>query len=107
VNCPICGAAGCHYWELKRTGTWHPVPAALDHELVLPADHLSPRMYFEPQKSGASFAIALDPREACWVIANGTNVDGRRYRVSFDGWDGRVGHDGRVVVRCDPLEAPV
>lgn len=69
----------------------------------LPVDHLSPVWMLEPFRPGPC-AIALDPREACFVVANGCTLDGIRYRASFKGWDGEVGEDGRVVVRLDPVE---
>lgn len=48
------------------------------------------------------FTVALDPREAEFVLARGWGrVDGVRWRVSLEGWTGKVENDGRVTVRCD------
>lgn len=102
--CPACGDPGCHYWLLRRNETWHPLAAGLDRSAIPESNYLTPIYRFEPVRPSQPFAIALDPREACYVIANGATLDGHRYRCSFDGWDGTVGPDGRVVVRCDPEE---
>lgn len=71
----------------------------------LPDDVLQPiwLMEIEAPRYGPG-AIALDPREACYVLANGAELDGRRFVASFEGWDGRVRPDGRVVLRLDPVE---
>lgn len=107
--CPVCGDADCHYWELYRQQTWHaPTPTPAPRADGIPAEsrgYLQPIWRYEPARPGPA-AIALDPREACWVIANGCTLDGVTYRASFDGWDGRVQPDGRVTVRIDPVEAP-
>lgn len=99
--CPVCESSDCHYWKLHGSQTWHPVPAP--HQAGIPPEYLRPLWRLEPGRPGP-FAIGLDPREACYVIANGATLDGIRYRCSFDGWDGTVDQDGRITVRCDPLE---
>lgn len=107
MTCPVCGEAGCHYWAMQQRQTWHPAPAPVEIPAESRApDALIPIWRYEPVRPGPA-AIALDPREACWVIANGCTLDGVEYRASFDGWDGRVQPDGRVTVRIDPIEAPV
>ncbi len=48
--------------------------------------------------NGVSY-IALDPREACYVIAKGAKIDGKPVKVTLDGMDGHVESDGRVTVK--------
>lgn len=99
--CPVCESSDCHYWALQRSQTWHPAPA--EHQPGIPTEYLKPLWRYEPGRKGP-FSIGLDPREACFVIANGATLDGVRYRCSFNGWGGTVDLDGRVTVRCDPVE---
>lgn len=74
----------------------------------LPADHLAPIWRLEPKEGGTVFAIGLDPREAEFVLERGwATLDGIHYRVSLDGWTGKIEGDGRISVRCmvaDELE---
>lgn len=70
----------------------------------LPEDYLEPVWRLRPDRPGPA-AIALDPREACHVVANGCTLDGIVYDASFDGWGGEVQSDGRVTVRLNPQEA--
>lgn len=70
----------------------------------LPEDYLEPVWRLRPDRPGPA-AIALDPREACYVVANGAVLDGVTYEASFDGWDGAIQVDGRVVVRLNPVQA--
>lgn len=72
----------------------------------LPGDHLAPVWRLRPDRPGPC-AVGLDPREACFVLANGAVVDGIAYTASFRGWDGITEEDGRVTVRLDPVEAEV
>lgn len=69
----------------------------------LPEDYLTPVWRLRPDKPGPA-AIALDPREACFVVANGATLDGVTYEASFDGWDGTIQADGRVTVRLNPVQ---
>ena len=69
----------------------------------LPEDYLTPVWRLRPDRPGPA-SIALDPREACFVVANGATIDGISYEASFDGWGGEVQTDGRVVVRLNPVE---
>ena len=66
----------------------------------LPDDHLRPiwRGYLNGNGVGT---IALDPREAKWVLAHGCLLDGVRYRCSLQGFDGALEKDGRVTVRIE------
>ena len=68
----------------------------------LPSDHLRPVFRQRPGNGGV-FTIALDPREAEFVLARGWAIlDGVQYRASLDGCGGgEVEMDGRVMVRCD------
>jgi hypothetical protein len=72
----------------------------------LPQDHLKPIWRLRPDRPGPC-ALALDPREACFVLANGATLDGITYTASFEGWDGIVEADGRVTVRLNPVAAEV
>ena len=72
----------------------------------LPEDYLAPVWRLRPDRPGPC-ALALDPREACYVIANGAKLDGISYTATFDGWDGAVETDGRVTVRLNPVELEV
>ena len=68
---------------------------------MLPSDHLRPIFRQRPGNGGV-FTIALDPREAAFVLGRGwATLDGVRYHVSLDGCDGVVDMDGRVMIRCD------
>jgi hypothetical protein len=76
----------------------------------LPADHLCPIWRREPAVNGVG-SIALDPREARFVLERGwALLDGEKWTTSLD-WDGIVEGDGRVsvritrVVQSDLLEA--
>lgn len=66
--------------------------------------HLTPIWRHQPNHGSGIFVMGLDPRDACYVLANGAKVDGKTYRVSFEGCDGKVQGDGRVAVRFE--EAP-
>lgn len=68
----------------------------------LPRDHLAPVWRLRPDRPGPG-ALALDPREACYVVAHGCTLDGISYTASFQGWDGITQPDGRVTVRIDPV----
>lgn len=68
----------------------------------LPEDYLEPVWRLRPDRPGPC-ALALDPREACYVLANGATLDGVTYTASFAGWDGMVQPDGRVTVRLNPV----
>ena len=67
---------------------------------MLPKDHLRPiwRGYLNGNGVGT---LALDPREAKWVLEHGATLDGVRYRCSLKGWPGTVEKDGRVTVRLE------
>lgn len=76
----------------------------------LPADHLCPIWRREATLNGVA-SIALDPREAEFVLERGfALLDGEVWTTSLD-WDGIVEGDGRVAVRIiravrsEPLEA--
>jgi hypothetical protein len=69
--------------------------------LRLRREHLPPVFRCEPSIDRGIFTIALDPREAEFVLERGwVTLDGIRYRVNLYGLDGQVEGDGRVVVRC-------
>jgi hypothetical protein len=64
----------------------------------LPADHLSPIWRRMPTVTGVA-SMALDPREAQFVVERGWAVlDGVKWRATL-AWDGSVESDGRVDVR--------
>lgn len=65
--------------------------------------YLPPVWRLRPDRPGPC-ALGLDPREACYVVANGATIDGVDYECSFTGWGGTVDSDGRVSVRMDPVE---
>lgn len=67
-------------------------------------NYLAPIWRLRPDRPGPC-AIGLDPREACFVVANGARIDGIDYTATFAGWDGILQPDGRVTVRLDPIEA--
>lgn len=76
----------------------------------LPADHLCPLWRREATTNGVA-SIALDPREASFVLERGfALLDGEVWKTSLD-WGGIVEGDGRVSVRiikavqASPLEA--
>jgi len=100
VTCPICHDEGCHYYQLRLSETWHP-PVA-DRQDGIPADYVRPVWRLRPERHGIA-VIALDPREALWVLANGCTLDGHQYHASLED-DGRVQGDGRVQVRIVPAE---
>jgi len=68
----------------------------------LPTDYLTPVWRLRPDRPGPA-ALALDPREACYVVANGCTLDGIAYTATFTGWDGITQPDGRVTVRLEPM----
>lgn len=70
---------------------------------TLPSDYLAPVWRLRPDRPGPC-ALGLDPREACFVVANGATIDGINYTATFAGWDGILQPDGRVTVRLDPVE---
>ena len=69
---------------------------------MLPADHLAPLWRLQPNHERHVFVLALDPREAGFVLGRGwATLDGERYLPSLDGWDGMIGKDGRVSLRFE------
>jgi hypothetical protein len=69
----------------------------------LPADHLSPIWRRMPTVTGVA-SMALDPREAEFVVGRGWAVlDGEKWRATL-AWDGIVESDGRVDVRLARVE---
>lgn len=103
MTCPVCAQDGCPYWQLHRAQSWHPPPAGLGRPAGIPPDSLRPLWRCTPGRSGVA-VVALDPREALVVLANGCTIDGRPHRASLEGQDGRVEADGRVAVRIAPVE---
>ena len=101
MSCPVCGEEDCHYNRLYLAQSWHP-PVA-ERQQAIPREYLVPLWRCRPDRPGVG-VIDLDPREACYVLANGCTLDGIRYSASFEGWDGIVQRDGRVTVRITPLE---
>lgn len=73
---------------------------------VLPSDHLKPIWRCTPNHSSGIFTIALDPREAAFVLERGwATLDDIRYKVTLEGCDGKVQGDGRIMVRCNVADA--
>jgi hypothetical protein len=69
----------------------------------LPVDHLSPIWRRMPTVTGVA-SMALDPREAEFVVGRGWAVlDGEKWRATL-AWDGIVESDGRVDVRLARVE---
>lgn len=67
-----------------------------------PNDHLSPVWRCEPNHGSGVFTVALDPREAAFVLDRGwASLDEIKYRVSLKGCTGNVDSDGRIMVRCE------
>jgi hypothetical protein len=64
---------------------------------------LQPVWRFYPH-ARTSAAIALDPREAAWVLEHGATIDGERYTASLKGWSTTPDLEGRITVRLDPAE---
>lgn len=63
------------------------------------SDKLCPIWRCVPNMNGVG-ALAFDPLDAEVFISRGWVVlDGHRYGVTLDGWDGTVDLDGRVSVR--------
>ena len=63
---------------------------------------LQPIWRFYPHaKTTAS--IALDPREAEWVLKHGATIDGEPFRASLKGWSTEPDLEGRITVRLDPV----
>lgn len=95
MACPVCSDANCRYWQMWQDETWHPVPADLG---VKPPDHLRPLWRLEPNHGATTMVAGVDPREACFIVANGLTFDGRRFSASFED-RGLVEMDGRVSLR--------
>jgi hypothetical protein len=69
--------------------------------MSLPSDHLRPIFRQRPGNGGV-FTIALDPREAEFVLERGwATLDGVRYKASTDGCGDELDWDGRRMIRCD------
>lgn len=65
-----------------------------------PHDHLPPLWRREPNGTGVG-SIALDPREAEYVVGRGwAKLNGELFKVLYD-WDAIVEGDGRVSVRIE------
>jgi hypothetical protein len=100
--CPVCRRDDCHYLELRDRQSWHPPLAELERLGDVAADALPPIWRCRPERPGVA-VIALDPREALYVLANGCTLNDEPYAASLEGCDGRVQGDGRVAVRITPL----
>lgn len=76
---------------------------------MIPDDYLVPITRLSPSHRSNVMTVALDPREAAFVLDRGwATIDGVRWRVTLNGWDGLPQSDGRVVVRLDlPAEEPL
>lgn len=64
--------------------------------------YLRPIYRCEPTPGKGVFVVALDPREAWFVLDRGwATLDGVRYRCNQDGWDADLDMEGRMTVRCE------
>lgn len=69
---------------------------------MAPDEFLRPLWRCEPNHGSGVFAIALDPKEAAFVLDRGwATLDGVRYRVNLYGCSGDIDGDGRIMVRCE------
>lgn len=70
--------------------------------MALPDDYLIPIWRCQPNHGSGTFTIALDPREAAFVLERGwAKLDGIRYRTNTEGCDPNVQSDGRIMIRCE------
>ena len=66
--------------------------------MPLPVDYIPAVWRGVPNGTGVGI-IALDPREAAWVLEHGCTIDGERWSATAAGWSPLAQSDGRVVVR--------
>jgi hypothetical protein len=65
-----------------------------------PEGYLTPVWRFYPYtKTTAS--IALDPREAEYVLEHGATIDGEPFAASLKGWSTEPDLEGRITVRLE------
>ena len=66
--------------------------------MSLPTDYLLPLWRGVPNGTGVG-TVAVDPREAEFVLAHGLKIDGDHWRVVRGGFPALPGGDGRVTLR--------
>jgi hypothetical protein len=74
--------------------------------VTLPRDHLPAIWRGNPNGTGIG-VIALDPREAAYVLEHGCTIDGERWTASRGGFQPTAQQDGRVVLRLTKQELEI
>lgn len=68
----------------------------------IPADYVVPIWRANPNGTGVG-TIALDPREADYVLEHGCTIDGEAWAASRGAWGPEPQTDGRVTIRIVKL----